>query len=93
MRGLILFGALALGACAGTPPPAEGGSAGAGPWQCDAGAAQSLVGSHRGAVLFPEDANVRFVCNECAMTQDYRSDRLTIYYDQNSGTITRVQCV
>ena len=89
MRGWLLIGALALCGCVGTPAPEAAPAA----WQCNAEDAQSLVGSHRGAVMFPADANVRFVCNECAMTQDYRPDRLTVFYDEASGTITRVQCV
>ena len=86
---VLIAAALALASCA-TPvagPPTQQA------WQCNAEDAQSLVGSHRGAVLFPQDANVRFVCNGCAMTRDYRPDRLTIFYDEASGTITRVQCV
>lgn len=91
-RGLLSVAALFLaGACAAPPmaEPAPGGQT----WQCDAEDARSLIGSHRGAVLFPTDANVRFVCTECAMTRDYRPDRLTIFYDEASGVIENVQCV
>ncbi len=88
MREFLIAAALALGACA-TPVADEGGTA----WQCDAEAAQSLIGSHRGAVTFPADANVRFVCTECPMTRDYRRDRLTIFFDEGTGLIERVQCV
>lgn len=90
MRGVwLMAGLLALGACATPvepPAPVEAG-------QCGADAAQSLVGSHYAAVTFPAGANVRFVCTECAMTRDYRRDRLTIFYDRDSGLIERLQCV
>lgn len=93
-RPALILGALALAACAtgggGTPTTDQPGTAA---WQCDAEGARSLVGSHRGAVLFPTDANVRFVCTECAMTRDYRPDRLTILYDEATGTIEQVRCV
>lgn len=92
IKQIMLAGALSLAACAGPmagEPDAPGGTA----WQCDAAGAQSLIGSHRGAVTFPVDANVRFVCSECAMTQDYRPDRLTIIYDEDTGIIEQVRCV
>jgi hypothetical protein len=92
IKQFMLAGALGLAACAGPmagEPDAPGGMA----WQCDAAGAQSLIGSHRGAVTFPVDANVRFVCSECAMTQDYRPDRLTIIYDEDTGVIEQVRCV
>ncbi|WP_282008131.1 hypothetical protein [Brevundimonas aveniformis] len=90
MRVWMIVAAIALGACA-TPTTGDGGTGGA--WQCDAEAARSLIGSHRGAVTFPADANVRFVCTECPMTRDYRRDRLTIFFDEDTGVIQRVQCV
>lgn len=96
MRPALILGALALAACAtgsgvgGDPTTDEPGTAA---WQCDAEGARSLVGSHRGAVLFPQDANVRFVCTTCAMTRDYRPDRLTILYVEDTGIITEVRCV
>jgi len=86
----ILIPALVLlGACA-VPVAAP---VGAPTWQCDAEAAQSLIGSHYGAVTFPSDANVRFVCTECPMTRDYRRDRLTVFYVRDTGLIERLQCV
>lgn len=90
MRALILTAALSLAACA-TPAPAP--EPGAPAWQCNAEDAQSLIGSHFGAITFPADANVRFVCTECAMTRDFRPDRLTILYDQDSGIVEEVRCV
>ena len=95
MPPIALLGALAVAACAttgdsGGDPTSEPGTAA---WQCDAEGARSLIGSHRGAVTFAPNANVRFVCTECAMTRDFRPDRLTILYDQDTGTIEDVRCV
>ena len=89
MRWSALPALLILGGCAAQEPPPVGRPA----WQCDADASQSLIGSHYGAVTFPADAHVRFVCTECPMTRDYRPDRLTIFYDEASGVIENVQCV
>lgn len=90
MRRLILISAaVLLGACASS----GSGPAAPQPWQCDAEAAQSLIGSHHGAVTFPAEATVRFVCTECPMTRDYRRDRLTVFYDRDTGLIERLQCV
>lgn len=88
MRTLLLaLGGLALAACAPveTPPPA-------GPQQCDAEAARSLIGTHVGAVSFPADANVRIVCTTCPTTKDLRPDRLNIRFDQATGIIRSVEC-
>ncbi|HRH19743.1 MAG TPA: hypothetical protein PLE81_03795 [Brevundimonas sp.] len=90
MRRLILISAaVLLGACATAVPEPETPVA----WQCDAEAAQSLIGSHYAAVTFPADATTRFVCTECPMTRDYRPDRLTVFYDRDTGLIERLQCV
>lgn len=92
MRMRVLFiglAGLALSACAATPPaPAEPPA----PRQCDASAAQSLIGSHVGAVDFAPGANVRIVCTTCATTRDYRQDRLNIRFDQQTGIIEKVDC-
>lgn len=90
-RVLFSMAALALAAACAAPPVVSPETPQA--WRCDAEDARSLIGSHRGAVLFPTDANVRFVCTECAMTRDYRPDRLTIIYDEASGMIEDVRCV
>lgn len=89
MRALTISAALALGACATSAPVEPGTEA----WQCNAEDAQSLIGSHYAAITFPAGANVRFVCTECAMTRDYRPDRLTILYDEATGAIEEVRCV
>ena len=88
IAGLVLGGAL-LAACAPTPGPMPEP---AGPQRCDANAARSLIGSHRGAVDFAAGANVRFVCTTCASTRDYREDRLNIRFDEATGIIRSVDC-
>lgn len=94
MRRLVitLAGVLALAACA---PVAPAPDAPAPPtaWRCDAEDAASLIGSHVGAVTFPPDANVRIACTTCPLTRDYRPDRLTILFDQDTGRIESVRCV
>ena len=90
MAGLMMAGGL-LAACAPTPAPGPDGPP-AGPQRCDAQAAQSLIGSHRGAVDFAPGANVRFVCTTCASTRDYREDRLNIRFDEATGIIRSVDC-
>ncbi|NBB51613.1 hemolysin [Rhizobium sp. CRIBSB] len=62
------------------------------PAQCKAQAAQSLVGSHIGAVDFAQGANVRIVCTTCPTTRDYRPDRLNVRFDEQTGIIERVDC-
>ena len=82
------LGGLALAACA----PAPAAPLHAGPQQCGAEAARSLIGTHVGAVSFPADANVRIVCTTCPTTRDLRPDRLNIRFDQATGIIRSVEC-
>lgn len=90
MRMILSLSAVAaLTACAATPEPT---SPGAGPGRCDAAAAQSLVGTHVGAVTFPADANVRIVCTTCPTTRDYRPDRLNVRFEEATGIIRSVDC-
>lgn len=92
MRALILVAATAaLAACAPSTPTPDTGVPNA--WRCDAEDAASLVGSHIGAVTFPPDANVRIACTTCPLTRDYRPDRLTILFDEDTGIIQSVRCV
>jgi hypothetical protein len=84
-------GALLVAACA--PTPSAGPAAGPpGPGRCDAEGARSLIGTHVGAVTFPQDANVRIVCTTCPTTRDYRPDRLNVRFDQTTGIIRSVDC-
>ena len=83
----LMLGAGLLAACAPAPPPET-----TEPKRCDAAAARSLIGSHRGAVDFAAGANVRFVCTTCSATEDYRPDRLNIRFDETTGIIRSVDC-
>ena len=89
---LILAGALALGACAAeqagpTPLPVDG------PDQCRASAYQRFVGQNRSALpAQPAGETWRVVCSTCAMTMDYRPDRLNIVYDTQTNIIREVKC-
>ena len=94
----IIGGALAaMTACAQQPATAPeapvaqpDGEAPA--WRCDAEGARSLIGSHVGAVTFPQNSNVRIACTTCAVTQDYQENRLNLFFDQETGVIERVTC-
>ena len=93
----IIGGALAAMAACVPPPPAapeapESGGSQPPAWRCDADDARSLIGSHVGAVTFPQNSNVRIACTTCAVTQDYQEDRLNLFFDQETGVIERVSC-
>jgi hypothetical protein len=90
MKLLILgVAGVALAAC--TPVATSTGPAPV-PQVCGAAGAQSLIGSHVGAVSFPADANVRVVCTTCPTTKDLRPDRLNVRFNQDTGIIERVDC-
>lgn len=84
----LLLSAHLLAACAPVAPV----TAEPGLQRCDAEGARSLIGSHVGAVTFPQDANVRIVCTTCPVTKDYRADRLNVRFDQATGRIESVDC-
>lgn len=84
---LVPFLALVAAACAPVETPVP-----TGPQRCDAEGARSLIGSHVGAVSFPEGANVRIVCTTCPTTKDLRPDRLNVRFDQATGIIQSVDC-
>jgi hypothetical protein len=85
---VIAAAGLTLAACAPVDPPETTPA----PQRCDAAAAQSLVGSHVGAVDFQAGANVRIVCTTCPTTKDLRPDRLNVRFNQTTGIIERVDC-
>lgn len=90
MRLILLTGAgAALAACAPVEAPTPGGPE---PWRCDADGARSLIGSHVGAITFPQDAPVRIVCTTCPTTRDYRPDRLNVRFNEATGIIESVDC-
>lgn len=90
---LALAGVLA--ACTAPDGPGQergAGSPPSGPDTCDAAAYQSLIGRNIGAVTFPADADIRVACTTCAVTQDYRSDRMNIRFNEETGVIEEVSC-
>lgn len=88
VRALLCAAGLALAACAPVDTPDTTPI----PRRCDAAAAQSLIGSHVGAVSFPAGANVRIVCTTCPTTRDLRPDRLNICFNQATGIVEHVDC-
>lgn len=91
IRSLILAAAagLAVTACAPVDTSPDQTPI---PQRCDAEAARSLIGSHVGAVSFPQGANVRVVCNTCPTTKDLRPDRLNVRFNEATGIIESVDC-
>ena len=60
---------------------------------CGATALTSLVGQSRTAIPIADDISKRrVVCTTCPRTLDYRADRLTIFYDAQTGRVTTLQC-
>lgn len=60
---------------------------------CHAAAFQYLVGHNKSEAPAPVDPSKRRVsCSTCAVTMDYRPDRLNIVFDEKTGTITQVKC-
>ncbi len=89
MKSVIAAAGLALAACAPVETSPEATPI---PQRCDAAAARSLIGSHVGAVSFPQGANVRIVCTTCPTTKDLRPDRLNIRFLEATGIIESVDC-
>ena len=89
MRALIPAAGLVLAACAPVEATPDTTSI---PQRCDAAAARSLIGSHVGAVSFPQGANVRIVCTTCPTTKDLRPDRLNVRFVEATGIIESVDC-
>lgn len=94
MRSVALaaIGALSVASCAPMEASAPDVPASGTPQRCNAADAQSLVGTHVGAVTFASDANVRIVCTTCPTTRDLRPDRLNVRFDQATGIIRSVDC-
>lgn len=93
---LIFSGAaLALAACAGTPANGNGAAPGDGAAhvQCRPGDYQDFVGRHRSTLPeAPRGRIFRVACASCAVTMDYRDNRVTFTYDDDTEVITRVSC-
>ncbi len=61
--------------------------------RCGANALQSLIGKPKTEIPVPVDPSKRRVsCSTCAVTMDYREDRLNIVFDVDTGIITQVKC-
>jgi hypothetical protein len=94
IASLTLAGAAGLAACSALPQH-EGGSGmpPAASDQCLASEHQDLVGQNRSQIPpAPSGATWRVTCTSCAMTMDYRPDRLNILYDQQSNIVREVKC-
>jgi hypothetical protein len=99
---------LMAGACASppakrvaTPPPVQGQSAAPAPAaaaapsadSCGATELQSLVGRLRTEIpapVYPD--RERVACTTCPITQDYRPERLNIFFDAETGRIRQIRC-
>ncbi len=60
---------------------------------CGAWELQSLVGRPRSEIPVPVDPSRRRVtCTTCPVTQDFREDRLNIFFDADTGVVKSVTC-
>jgi hypothetical protein len=60
---------------------------------CGAWELQSLVGKQRSDIPVPVDPSRRRVaCTTCPVTQDFREDRLNIFFDADTGVVKSVTC-
>jgi hypothetical protein len=106
MKHAIVLGALlALAACstapepsapAPPPPPAAPPPTPAPQPAADACGAremQSLVGRPRTEIPVPvRPERQRVACTTCAVTQDFREDRLNFFFDAQTGLIKEIRC-
>ncbi|PQZ80592.1 MULTISPECIES: hemolysin [unclassified Brevundimonas] len=85
-------GAVALSACAPNQESAPGVEPT--PVACKASDYQEYVGRNRSTI--PADAPrgriFRVLCSSCAATMDYRENRVTFTYDDQTNVVTRVSC-
>lgn len=97
MKSSVLLSSLmalsALVACAPVASAPTPGPSAEVPSECRADAYRSYVGRDRSELpTKPANENWRVVCSTCAVTMDYRADRLNIVYDTASNRITEVKC-
>jgi hypothetical protein len=60
---------------------------------CGAYELQGLVGKQRSDIPVPVDPSRRRVaCTTCPVTQDFREDRLNIFFDADTGVVKSVTC-
>ena len=106
-RAIVLAALLALAACstapeptpAPAPPPAPAAPPPVRPAPqpaadaCGAREMQSLVGRPRSEIPVPvRPEKQRVACTTCAVTQDFREDRLNFFFDAQTGLIKEVRC-
>lgn len=61
--------------------------------ECGARDQQSLLGKNRSAIpATPAGANWRVACTTCAVTMDYRPDRLNIFFEEKTDEIKEIKC-
>lgn len=61
--------------------------------QCGARAHYDLIGKNRSEIpATPAGANWRIACTSCAVTMDYRPDRLNIFFDEKTQVIKEIKC-
>lgn len=91
---LILSGAaLALASCAGASANDADAEDAMAHIQCQPGDYQDYVGRHRSTLPeAPRGRIFRAACSSCAVTMDYRDNRVTFTYADDSQLITRVAC-
>ncbi len=102
---LVLAAALSLSACAdylavdgeghttAEPPKTAAPATRARGDTCGAAALQYLVRKNKAEAPAPVDPSKRRVyCSTCAVTTDYRPNRLDIEFDKDTGDITAVKC-
>lgn len=106
--GAAFAGALLTLAGCANPPPAPESSVGAPPSPaaeaapagavapkdaCGAAEAQHLVGRPRSEIPVALDpSRQRVACTTCPVTQDYRPDRLNVFFDAETGIVREVRC-
>lgn len=60
---------------------------------CGKSALDGLIGQLRTQIPVPVDpSRRRVICTTCAMTQDFRPERLTILFDAETGVIRELRC-
>lgn len=97
-----LFGLVGLAACADyLAVDGDGHTTAAAPTTiqpvkgdtCGAASLTYLIGKPRTEAPAPVDtAKRRVYCSTCAVTMDYRKDRLNIVFDKSTDLITAVKC-
>ena len=100
-RLLALSACLIMAGCATPPsaPPETATTTAAAPPptplvdHCGAADLQYLVGRSKSDIPVPvKPASRRVLCTTCPMTRDYREDRQTILFDEQTGLVTAVTC-